>query len=182
MRIEKLTDEELMLNYQKGSEDAFSILYSRLSPKVYGYLKSKVHVTEKVNDIFQEVFVKIHKTKHLYKKDLSVLAWVFTITKSVMIDYLRKSKIDKNHVDIDSVELIATESTSLLGSIDDLHPVLDGISANQKLAIEMRYINEKSFDEIATVLNTNSENVRQLISRGIKKLKGMLKEDQNDNG
>lgn len=182
MRIETLTNEELMLKYQKGNEEAFSILYSRLSPKIYSYLKSKVRTNETVNDIFQEVFVKFHKTKHLYEKDLLVLAWVFTITKNVMIDNLRKSKNEKNHVDIDNVELVAAATVVEGDSLEDLRPALEGIAANQKLAIEMRYVNEKSFDEIATVLNTNSENVRQFISRGIKKLKEILKEGQNDNG
>lgn len=179
MRVEELTDEELMLKYQKGDEKAFSALYERLSPKVYGYLKSKVHKTERANDIFQEVFVKIHKTKHLYKKDFPVLPWIFTITKNLMIDELRKSKNEKNHVDVDEMELAAVETLSThTQSVETLRPALNEIAPNQKLAIEMRYINEKSFDEIALALNTNAENVRQLISRGIKRIKEIVKEDE----
>lgn len=178
MRFEELTDEELMLKYQRGDDQAFSILYTRLSPKIYGYLNYKVHKTEKVNDIFQEVFVRIHKTKHLYKKDFPLLPWIFTITRNLVIDEMRKSKNEKNHIDVDQIELVSEMVPASSLSLEILRPSLNEIAPNQRLAIEMRYLNEKSFDEIALALNTKSENVRQLISRGIKRLQKIVNKDR----
>ena len=61
-----VTDEELMASYQEGSEEAFKELYSRHSGKVLGYLRSRTSSEQDAVDLFQEVFVKIHKSKHLY--------------------------------------------------------------------------------------------------------------------
>ncbi len=179
MRIEELTDEELMLKYQKGDAEAFLVLYARLSSKVYGYLIAKVRNREKANDILQEVFVKIHKTKHLYSKEFKLLPWVFTMTKHLVIDDIRKNKNEKLQVDIQNLELASEQQDTLKNDlIEDLKPALRGIAPNQRVAIEMRYYDEKSFDEIAKILDTNSENVRQLISRGIKRVKEILGEEK----
>ena len=53
-------------------------------------------------------------------------------------------------------------------------PGLQVLPAAQRQAIEMRYLEDLSFDEIATRLETSSANSRKLISRALQKLRGLL--------
>ena len=171
-----LTDEDLMVMYQNGSESAFQVLYVRHSSKIYGFLKSRIFQAEKTADIYQEVFIKIHRYKHLYNKSLPVLPWFFTITKSVMIDEIRKDKKSKlidDDKDLDQIPSEIFESSV----ISDTVLLIQKLPDSQKIALQMRYVDDKTFEEISETLKTSSENVRQIISRGIKRLKDLVNKE-----
>ena len=91
-RFDNQTDEQLMKLYQNGEDSAFRVLYERHSSKVYGFLSKRIRDKEKVAEIYQDVFIKLHKSKDLYKSSLPLLPWMFTVTRSVMLDELRKNK------------------------------------------------------------------------------------------
>lgn len=174
MLLDSKTDEDLMQLYQKGSDQAFSILYARHSPKIYGYLKAKVKSEERVKDIFQEVFVKVHKSKNLYNSSYPFLAWLFTITKNSIVDEVRKNAKTKNHIEID--DSIANQEPQIEPNLKEVMPYLESLPANQKQALELRYVEEKTFDEISEVLQTSTVNVRKVISRGLQKIRERIKE------
>lgn len=173
MQFIKLSDEELMLKYQGGDEHAFAELYKRLSPRIFGYFHSKIRTKEKTEEAFQEFFIKLHKSKHLYKKGMPILPWVFTIARTVFLDEVRRTKFEKNQVQISDGDW-TTENNFKDEGKQELQPVLSKLSPEQKSALELRYFDEKTFDEIAIILNTNSANIRQIVSRGVKKLKEIL--------
>lgn len=169
------TDEELMIFYQKGSEEAFAALYSRHSKRIFGYLKSRVRSEQEAMDLFQEVFVKIHKSKHLYNKAYPLLPWVFTVAHSVLIDGLRK--LNRKHevygFDFDLVPAIEQKPGKKMTFI---LPQFSELPTNQQKAIQMRYLDEKTFEEIAEILKTTTANARKLISRGLIRLKHIFQE------
>lgn len=179
MNLNQLTDEELMVMYQNGDELAFQQLYLRHSGRILGYIRSKISDSELAGDIFQEVFIKVHRSKRLYKPSFEVLPWLFTITRNSVIDGLRKNKRNQLNTDQNVEELAApkVEETIEMGQ---LTPALSQLPENQRQAIQMRYVDEKTFDEIARQLNTSSENVRQLVSRGVKTLKNLFGEEKKN--
>ena len=89
-----LEDKELMLKYQDGDHMAFDVLYSRHKNKVYSYLAKRLHSHNEIHDLFQRVFVKLHKSRHLYQEKYEVLPWIYTITKSEFLDFVKKNKIE----------------------------------------------------------------------------------------
>ena len=92
MRRNDLSDEELMIMYQSGSEEAFQTLYRRHSDKIYGFIRRRVWNSERTAEIYQEVFLKMHRSKHLYNKLLPALPWIFSVARSVLVDGLREDK------------------------------------------------------------------------------------------
>ncbi|MBK9294507.1 MAG: sigma-70 family RNA polymerase sigma factor [Oligoflexia bacterium] len=166
-----LSDEELMMKYQMGTYEAFQELYRRHSGMIYGFIKKRVKNEAMASDIFQEVFMKLHRSKNLYKKQLPFKPWLFTITQNALVDEIRKTK-KKEYSDIDLDTLEAANSTS--SEFNNLVPVLSELSSTQKIAIEMRYIEDKTFEEIAATLNTSEANVRQIISRAVRNLKDLI--------
>lgn len=171
MTVMNLSDEELMMKYQMGTYEAFQELYRRHSGMIYGFIKKRVKNEAMASDIFQEVFMKLHRSKNLYKKQLPFKPWLFTITQNALVDEIRKTK-KKEYSDIDLDTLEAANSTS--SEFNNLVPVLSELSSTQKIAIEMRYIEDKTFEEIAATLNTSEANVRQIISRAVRNLKDLI--------
>jgi RNA polymerase sigma-70 factor, ECF subfamily len=172
-----LKDEELMTFYQNGSEDAFKELYSRHSGKVLGYLRSRAKSDELIADLFQEVFVKMHKSKHQYNKSQPFLPWVFSITHSVLIDVFRKVERKKEVFVFDFDQLQSDSELQISEKeINSLDSVLSPLTKNQQEVLQMRYVEEKTFEEIAKQLKTTPLNVRQIISRAIRKIKNFVNE------
>ena len=171
--MQSLSDEKLMVLYQNGDETAFSEIYARHSKKVYAFLRKRLHQEELVNDTYQDVFVKIHRSKHLYNSSLPLLPWLFTITRSVMIDNLRKiqKNITEENFDLNSLSIEPT-----LNLAGDAQLLSTKLPENQKLAVHMRYVDENTFEEIAERLKTTPTNVRKIISRGIKRLKQLMED------
>ncbi len=174
-RPTELTDKQLMQLYQSGEEGAFKALYDRHSSKVFGFLKSRIRNEQKMSEIYQEVFTKIHKSKNLYNDTLPLLPWIFTITRTVMIDELRKEKnvtyiSEENFDKIPAIESLESENFSEAAEKLALLP------KTQKIAIEMRYLNDQTFEQIAESLKVSPTNARQIISRGIKRLRELIVE------
>jgi RNA polymerase sigma-70 factor (ECF subfamily) len=172
MGLNDLSDEELMVMYQSGAEDAFQVLYRRHAEKIFGFLRGKVWNEEKASEFFQDVFLKMHRSKHLYNRSLPALPWIFSITKSVLNDglrleqkFARDEEVSTNNADIDTERHHISEVTDLLTRLP----------ADQRRAVQLRYIDEKTFEEIATALSTSSGNVRKIISRAVMKLKAAAK-------
>ena len=161
-----LEDEDLMAHYQKGENMAFDVIYLRYKDRVYSYLRKRLYDPEVVDDLFQGVFVKFHKSRDRYNSDFPLLKWIYTICRSEWVDYLKKKKLlttelkDEHLVTADNFchEIIHIENEKYL-------------TENEKKAIELRYYSDEDFIEISNQLNTSESNVRKIISRGLKKLK-----------
>ena len=172
------SDEELMVAYQGGSEDAFKALYSRHSGKIYGYLRQRTSSEAEAADLLQDVFIKIHRSKHLYNQTLPLLPWIFSVTHSVLIDQKRKVERKKEVFGVDFDQIPVKESLHH-ESIALVTPLMKDLPENQQVALQMRYLDEKTFEEIAERLRTSPLNVRQIISRGVKNIKRLIKEGDN---
>lgn len=173
---ESLTDEQLMEKYQMGDVEAFEILYHRHSGRVYGFLQKKIPAAA-AQEVLQEIYFKIHRSREQYSSKYPFLPWLFTIARNALIDYQRRgeSKIAKFSSEALLESMPAKESDLInLRERADLSLALEGLSDQQKRVIEMRYQNDWSFEKIAEELGTSTENSRQLVSRALRKVKALL--------
>lgn len=171
------TDEDLMVLYQNGNITAFDILYARYSARIYGFLRKKLIGNKETQDLTQDVFLKLHRSRHQYNSTLPFSPWVFSITRSVLLDYLKKDeKVDV--VGSELLEDMLSRNQSItapnLVSKEDL---LKGLPKQQKQVVSMRVYDESTFEEIAQRLSTSPDNARQLFSRSIKTLRGLWKRE-----
>lgn len=174
--MKEMKDEELMVRYQKYADpNAFNELFRRYKGKIYGYLRSRVTDGGACDDIFQTTFLKMHQKKQKYSDKYPFSVWIFTICRNNMLDYFRKKRPD---VDINNpkVNMAVEESEPEVESKIPEY-AWQALPESQKVAIQMRYQSDQPFDEIARELKTSSQNVRKLISRGIQKLRFLLKGD-----
>ncbi len=170
--FDSTSDEELMRAYQGGDSAAFEILFLRHRARVFGFLLKKLKVRSEAEDVFQATFMKLHSSRKHYDPSFKFTPWLFTICQSVLKDHYRTR--NRNLEDANE-ELIKKTPAN---RSDDLSISFETLDQNQKAAIEMRYLEDLSFDEIANKLHTSPSNARQLVSRAIRKIR--REKDQED--
>jgi len=154
-----------MRAYQNGSEDAFRQLFDRHSGKVYGFLTRQLRDRSQVDDVFQNTFLKLHQTRSHYDPAFPFTPWLFTVCKSVMVDFIRKrGRQETQNLEAESAAAPVIAELGSRLSTDDL-------PEQQRKVIDLRFREDLSFDEIATRLETSPTNARQLFSRAIRKLR-----------
>lgn len=166
MDIKDYTDEALMSLYQAGNEDAFNILYGRYKGRIYSYLIKRLNNVATVSDVYQNIFVKMHKSRDLYNPKYLFSQWIFTIVTSTLIDTYRSIGRNKTEELSDNLASVSSDSEPV-----DIKSELSKLSEADSDIIKLRYYEDKSFMEIAELLNMSELNVRQKISRAIRKLR-----------
>jgi RNA polymerase sigma-70 factor (ECF subfamily) len=170
------SDQELMEAYLTGDESAFAQLYQRHSGKIYAFLRKKLDSREEVDEVFQKVFLKLHKTRKNYNSQYPLMQWMYVVAKTTLLDHFRLQSrqietTDTPLEEMNSIEVSQTHTTETLIEGRDMS-ALEGLTTEQKQAIEMRIVDELSYDEIAKALNKSEVNVRQIISRALKRIRG----------
>lgn len=184
-KLSRKTDEELMLLYQRGSEPALEELYRRYSGRLYAYLKKRLSDRDWADDVFQQVFTKLHQTRHQYDPKYRFDQWVFVMTKTVLLDFWKTTDAKTKRYFAQSIEEVnpanlpvcqpAHEETGMISE-----PLLAALSPDQRSAIELKFIDELSYFEMAGKLGKSEDSVRQLVSRGLSRLRRHLKVPRGD--
>lgn len=164
----QLPDEELMTLYQSGDADAFEALYRRHSGRVLAYLQKRTD-SQAANDLLQEIFLKLHKVRHQYLAQYPFLPWLFAITRNALVDSFRLKESRVSEETKETLEFAAPAHGSTW--TENLVEALQSLPARERRAIELRYQSDWTFEQIASEMKTSQVNVRQIISRGIRKLR-----------
>ncbi|MGE0527891.1 MAG: RNA polymerase sigma factor [Bdellovibrionales bacterium] len=170
--LKERSDEELMTLYQSGDYSAFECLFKRHSGRVFQYLKGKVP-SETAKDLLQETFMKVHRSREQYQPQYPFLPWLFTVARNSLNDFFKSSEQKVVRLGVESAALAATALEPNTSDYD-LSAVLNSLPHVQRRAIELRYMNEWTFEKIAEEMKTTPDNSRQIVSRGIKKIRSLL--------
>ncbi len=185
---QKTPDEALMKAYQQGDNKAFFELFSRHKNSVYSYIYRYTNNSEESEEIFQEVFIKLHRASPNYEPTAKFTTWLFTIVRNLCIDAHRKRKIRKNlsldyqsdedgrsfHDVIPSNDFGPDEKSAdaEIGKI--LENALQQINADQREVFLMREKLGFKFEEIAQNLGVSVNTVKSRMRYALESLKKLL--------
>lgn len=182
------TDIDLILQYENGDKSSLNILVERYLGTVYNLAWRLLGRKEEAEDITQEVFLKVIKNLHTFKKDKNFKVWIISITRNTVIDYFRKKKhinfssLDSNEEDRDSFEAgivdEALDEYTVLENKENLQKLeqaLEFLTNNEKMIISLKHTEEMTFAEISEVMNEPLNTVKSRYTRALKKLKERLK-------
>jgi RNA polymerase sigma-70 factor (ECF subfamily) len=161
------SDEKLMVDYINGDLEAFNQLYTRYKNRVFGILTKKLQ-PEKVDDVFQAVFLKLHEKKHLYRPEYSFAPWFFTLIMNHIVDVYRK-------VDMSASPLMRTleghepHAESIDYSIDI--PSFEKLSDSDQTLLFKRFVTGHDYNEMAAELGQSTPSLRKRVSRLIQKIR-----------
>lgn len=160
--------EDLMVIYQQKSPElaflAFEELYRRFSAKVFSFLLKKCKNQADAEDLLQKVFIKVHESKHLYQDKYKFEQWVFVIARTSLLDHFRANKRY-----VARVEKLAQrpDEAETVVSAADYGPDLDlkRLDEDQREMLEMKYIDQLSYQEMARLFNKSEGSLRKMVSR-----------------
>ena len=155
-----------MLCYQQGDYAAFEELYLRCRGHVNAWLCRRLRDDKEREDVFQNVFIKFHKTRARYDNSYPVLAWLYVICRCELLDYLKKPALH--------CVVLRDEHGLHEPRHEDMHLDLDGekrLTADEKMVLKLKYFSEQDYRSIATCLDRSEAGVRKIGSRGLQKLR-----------
>lgn len=163
---------------KNGDNSSFKILYEKYQSKLFAYVYCKVSDKAEVEDLMQEVFVKVYKNIELYDESKSSFYnFILTNAKQVISDYFRnnnnyESRIEKIYL---NSNVISDEDIAIIyDSIDgeyNLKSVLDELPETQRMALNLVYIKNMSYKDAARIMKKSELSVKSLIFRAKRTLK-----------
>jgi RNA polymerase sigma-70 factor (ECF subfamily) len=177
------SDREIVA-YVKENKECYRMLIERYEDKLARYVRRISGVTlESVEDIIQDVFLKVYINLNSYDPDKSFSSWIYRIAHNETINFWRKNK-RKNDL------VVSLENESALGNLRDGWDVeaevfgringgmaleaLECINEKYRDAVAMNHLEEASYREISEKLKVPIGTVGTLISRGRKMLREHL--------
>lgn len=185
-------DETLMLRYQGGDRASFAQLVRRHQTALYNFALRQVRVPQVAEDVLQETFVRVVQNAADFKHEARFTTWVYTITRNLCIDHLRKRALRK-HPSLDesrgeegdgptlgeqtadpraSVEREAT-GTELK---ERIARAVDQLPDEQREVFLMREIANLPFKEIAEITNVPENTVKSRMRYALERLQEALAE------
>lgn len=165
-KLTSLADEQLVSLYTEGNNDAFDVLLNRYESKVFTYVSYFVRNREVAEDLFQDIFMRVVSTlrSDRYTEQQKFSSWLMRISHNIVIDYFRHQKNEKNisndetEVDLFNDIRLSDENnveTQMIRqqNLNGLQDIIKMLPQNQQEIIDLRYFQEKSFKEIAVLLN-----------------------------
>lgn len=182
------TDEQLILLFQKEDVGAFNEIVFRYKDKAVNFLFRYTGDRDEAEDLAQDTFVKVFRSKHLYKEIAKFSTWFYTIALNTAKTSLKKksrmstmsiSDFDpENEKDFDIKDTGITPDESANAAIENyyIQQAINSLDEDFKKIIILRDIEDLDYDEIAEITGLPMGTVKSRINRGREKLKKILTE------
>jgi len=179
-----LTDAQLV-ELAKIDPESFGLLIERYQGPLLGYIRRLTQLqVDDVQDLLQEVFIKIYQNLNAYDGDLKFSSWAYRIAHNQVIDYFRRisARPKTNVLEDYEWEKIVQASVNLEKDIIDMDCVekiktcIQDLPLNYREVLILRFVEEKEYEEIMDILRKPKGSVATLIARGKEMLKQKMKE------
>lgn len=169
---------EYLVKFISGDINAFSKLYDLNVNLLYNYGSRLTTDAELLKDSIQEVFIKIYNKRHELDKVANFRSYIIISLKNKLCDESRK-RVNLSDVSVEELEIVSNDNVekdyiALESELQDnifIAKMLDKLSPRQRKAIVLYYIEEKKYEDICQIMNMNYQSVRNLIHRGLSKLR-----------
>lgn len=87
--VADLSDEQLFQRYTNGDELGFQELMQRYEPRIQGFLRKRLNDEERVEDLTQDTFLRIHRARASYDPTRKFSTWIHTIANNLLKNEFR---------------------------------------------------------------------------------------------
>jgi len=182
------TDEQLIGEFKEGNNDAYSEIVIRYKDRLVNFLFRYTGNKDDSEDLAQDAFIKLYRSKHLYQEIAKFSTWFYTIAINIAKTSLKKksrmstlsiSDYDpENDKDFDIPAATIEPDVQANASIENeyIQKAINSLEETYREAIILRDIQDLDYEEIANTLNVPIGTVKSRINRGREKLKVLLKD------
>lgn len=186
----QLSDTDLIIQAQKGDQNAFEELVYRYDRNVLSITIKYANNEDDAKDLYQEVFIRVYRGIKNFKFQSEFSTWLFRITTNVCLTYKSRSKehlrvsIDKDFDDEENEynttkELVydgsSPEEISSGANLGDIvNAAVESLSPKQKMTFVLKHYEGYKIREIAEMLNCKEGTVKKYLFDATKNLRKKL--------
>ncbi|MEP6756834.1 MAG: sigma-70 family RNA polymerase sigma factor [Chthonomonadales bacterium] len=188
MELTPSETKRLVQRCKTGERGAFDDLIRRYEKKVYNFAYRLSGNYDEANDVASETFVRVFNALHNFRGDSSFITWLFRIVTNV---YLDEKKRQRNRPHQSLEEIIELEEASVQRQIEDpgptpevqvqrlestelLQDAINSLPEYQRMMIVMYHTDNRSYDEIAAILDLPIGTVKSRLNRARLSLRDKL--------
>ena len=164
----------------RGDQQSYSLLVERYQNFVFTIALRYINSREDAEEVAQDVFVKAYRALADFKGQSKFSTWLYTVTTTTCISFLRKKKLTVHSLDQDSVFEVADSVDSGMRAnqieqksrVNMVNQAIKMLGAEDAQIITLFYKGEQTLEEIAKVLGKEPNTVKVQLHRA----RGRLKE------
>lgn len=178
LRLKDTGERELVRKALAGDERAFRKVLESHYPLIYSVVRGVAGQHGETDDIVQEVFIKIFRALGDFRGDSRLSTWIYRIARNEALNAIDRRRPQvipiEDCADLpDAGESPETSHRRRIGR-ERLERLLERLDEKQRVAIELRYIGDKSYEEIAEIMDIPLGTVKTYIYRAKLSLKRMM--------
>ena len=182
------TDETLITLSVDGNQQAFRRLVIRHSGLIYNFILKRVSNRELAEDLTQEVFVNVYRSLRKFDCQRSFKPWILRIASNTIISNSRKVQVRPQTVSISELQEhdsykdwadspLTDPQNQLERKIlsESAEQAISKLEARYQETLQLRYIQELSYAEIAKIKGIPLNTVKTWVKRGKELLQEQMK-------
>jgi RNA polymerase sigma-70 factor, ECF subfamily len=172
----------LMREYQRGNIEAFDRLHDALAADLKRYLTALCLDPTRADDLVQETFLQIHRSRAVHTPGEPVRPWVFAIAKRVFLMY-RRGATRLERLERRSWELTASASLAPADRLDakrQVEAALQQVAPSGRLAFILHHLLGLSFTEVAARLGIKPGAAKLRSSRAAGVMRAWLRKTHDE--
>jgi RNA polymerase sigma-70 factor (ECF subfamily) len=191
-KLKVYSDEDVMELFQSGYEEAFTEIVQRYNDRIQNFIFSYTKDAMDSEDITQETFFRLYKSKNAYERIAKLSTWLFTIAGNLVKSHYRKNSkrkyvpIEGFNKDNEYYEVSLVDDAFLLDDqvdqkqfMDIVHSSLHELPSEFRDLVELRDIKDLSYEEIMDMTGLPMGTVKSRINRGRARLYSKVKKKYN---
>jgi len=179
-------DAELMLRVKDGDGASFGILLDKHRVPVVHFLYRMVQNHAVAEELAQEVFLRVYRSRATYEPTAKFTTWLFRIATHLALNSLRDGKHDRTQERLDDtapdmpvrqvpdVKPSVEQSMVHQAKMEEVRKAVAALPEKQRAAVLMHKYQEMEYTQIAKVLNCSESAVKSLLFRAYETLRARL--------
>ena len=182
MAITGQPDDQIIHRILKGEQSAFALLVERYQNYVFTLVLRFTEIREDAEEISQDVFVKAYRSLADFRGDSKFSTWLFTITRTTCLSFLRKKKLDTVSLDNERTGLQVENRESGFNSngIEQksrhamLNQAIAMLSPDDAQVLNLFYKGDQTLEEIGKIMRLDPNTVKVKLHRARQRLKDKM--------
>jgi RNA polymerase sigma-70 factor (ECF subfamily) len=179
-------DAELMLRVKEGDTGSFALLLEKHRNPVAHYLYRMVQNQAIAEELAQEVFLRVYRSRTSYEPTAKFTTWLFRIATHLALNWIRDTRNEKGQESLDQESPYAAGrqvadrkknvEERLLDEVrlEEVRQAIQALPEKQRAAVLMHKYQELGYTQIAKVLGCSESAVKSLLFRAYETLRGRL--------
>ena len=179
-------DAEFMLRVKEGDGASFGVLLEKHRSPVVHFLYRMVQNHAVAEELAQEVFLRVYRSRSTYEPTAKFTTWLFRIATHLALNALRDGKNERlqERLDDDSSDMPVRQVSDLRPSVeqslvyqaklDEVRRAIAALPEKQRAAVLMHKYEEMEYTQIARVLSCSESAVKSLLFRAYETLRARL--------